>query len=108
MKLNSPDELMSLSTQFWFTGFSDWEYRRVSNFRKSSCKSCNPTCMMIVRWFITIINVAYYLPLIPFYPWKSWITFMTSWGMNYSLVACILATLAYYKPGWTHAANLAL
>ena len=49
-----------------------------------------------------------YLVFLPKAPWKTWITFMTSWGMNYSLIACILATLAYYKPSWTHAANLAL
>ena len=46
---NEPGKADSLIHQVWALGQSDFEYRRVSNFRKGSCACLTPSLLLIIR-----------------------------------------------------------
>jgi len=91
-------------------GQSDFEYRRVSNFRKGSFASISPLLLLIIRLILAGVSASLILwEILVIKPvWCKELVYMSWFAKNYSVIACILVLMAYFQPTWTSSANLAI
>ena len=110
LMINEPAKADSLIHQVWALGQSDFEYRRVSNFRKGSCACITPLLLLIIRLLLAGTSAAFLIwEMLVMKPiWLKEFVYMSWFAKNYSAAACILALVAYFVPTWTSSTNLAI
>ena len=96
--INHPGKADSLIHQVWALGQSDFEYRRVSNFRKGSCACITSSVLLIIRLFLASVSATFLIwEMFVMKPdWLKEFVYMSWFAKNYSAVASFLALLAYF------------